>query len=155
MRRSLGHTTCRYRGADTVSEFGAWASTQTLERGFSALVANSESTNNKRIVIVEDEEDIAYMEAEILGRDRVTTITEGFNNLHTFDWQHYDVAIIDLMLPGLHGTDILRYLQEEHPTIKRVVVSAAPVSIMRDALTLADVVLSKPFLPQQLRAVVD
>ena len=99
--------------------------------------------------VVEDTPDIAaYLKESItLTRDdiHVITTTAEFDRLLRDDhaWEDVDAAIVDMMLPGVSGADILRYLSEVHPHIRRVVLTAS-LPHAQDAESLADVVLFKP-----------
>ena len=110
------------------------------------------------VVIVEDARDVARLE-ELLLTDAghtVTVYTEGFDRLlHPEPWQGVDVALLDLMLgEDTSGADILGYLANHHPHIRRVVCSAVS-DVLAPSTTLADVVLRKPAGVTEILAAVD
>lgn len=97
--------------------------------------------------VVEDSAHIAVLWQEALGLEgHVVKITQSdFLDALTADaWEGVDVALIDLHLgTDVSGLDVLRYLREHHPEVKRVVISAvAPLAQVEAGL--ADVVLTKP-----------
>lgn len=99
-----------------------------------------------RVAIVEDSPDVAEMLTAMLGLSDVETVTftDDFASLLSAEpWQGVDVALVDLMLPGIDGDEILAYLASHHPTVRRVVLSA--VAHQRLGLDqLAHAVVTKP-----------
>ena len=101
----------------------------------------------KAFVIVEDNTEIAELQSLAL-RDfaSVELITDNFQRCFLpATWRGVDVVVCDLMLPGLDGEDILRYLAREFPHIKRVICTAKPTSMLVELRPIADVILQKPF----------
>jgi DNA-binding response OmpR family regulator len=102
-----------------------------------------------RILLVEDESKVARFIARGLSADRfaVDTAADGQNALDLAAAYHYDLIILDLMLPGITGTEILRRLRSRDTNVPVLVLSA------RDALADkvghlelgADDYLTKPF----------
>lgn len=108
------------------------------------------------VVIVDDDLAVARLESAILARHRVTLVTSWFRSLLGPDpWAGVDVAVVDLMLPGIPGEEIVAYLAETHPRIRRVVATAKPLYELEALLPLADAVLLKPFSPDQLLRAVE
>ncbi|HVF75502.1 MAG TPA: response regulator [Acidimicrobiales bacterium] len=100
-----------------------------------------------RVRIVEDTKALAHLlrlGLEDEGHDVVTSTREFERLLTPAPWEDVDAALIDLYLPGIKGTDILRYLLDHHPEVKRVAMTAS-LSMADDAVGLARAVLVKPF----------
>lgn len=99
------------------------------------------------MLIVEDDGDLARLQSAILaGYATVTVISDEFERtLLPETWLGIDVAVIDLMLPGLEGEDICRYLRDQQPYVRRVICTAKPMNLISDLRDLADVILQKPF----------
>jgi two-component system phosphate regulon response regulator PhoB len=94
-----------------------------------------------RILVVDDEPDITALVAYHLARAgfRVSTAANGPDALKAAREEKPDIVILDLMLPGISGYDILAELRKREET-KRI-----------RGLTLgADDYLTKPFSPQEL-----
>jgi DNA-binding NtrC family response regulator len=70
--------------------------------------------------------------------------------------QPYDVIIVDLMMPGLSGMDLLKLLKARNPEARIIVVTGYPT--MRNTLQAMQLgamdFLPKPFLPTTLRNLV-
>jgi DNA-binding response OmpR family regulator len=104
-----------------------------------------------RVVVVEDSVEIARMVETILSLADITTslVTSNFECLFAAEtWQGVDAAVIDLMLPGVDGEDVVRYLAAEHPAVRRVVLSA--VAHYRPGLDELATLLTKPVSPHTL-----
>ena len=108
-------------------------------------------TDDWRVVlrIVEDEPLIALWLKEMIDHEEVDvavlTSTSDFERLLTPEpWEDVDAAVVDIMLPGVSGIEILTYLRDVHPDIRRIAMTAS-IPGVDDAMGLADVVLIKPF----------
>ena len=66
-----------------------------------------------RVLLIEDEPNIATAIAFLLGRDgwRVATHSDGATALRAVDRHAPDVVVLDVMLPGRSGFDILAALR--------------------------------------------
>jgi DNA-binding response OmpR family regulator len=102
-----------------------------------------------RILIVEDDRKVAEFVARVLRAERLAVDLaadgrEGENYIHSYS---YDLLVLDLMLPQLSGTDLLRRARQSHPSLPVLVLTA------RDAIddkvkhfeAGADDYLTKPF----------
>jgi two-component system response regulator MtrA len=108
-----------------------------------------------RVLVVEDD--------ERLGRQVVTTLraaglepvwtTRGDDALRE-DFASYALVILDLMLPGAHGFDVLKALrQTDYPVPVLILSARQDTSDKVRALELgADDYLTKPFWPEELVA---
>ncbi len=67
-----------------------------------------------RILLVEDEESYRDPLAYLLGREgfQVTTAATGPDALAAFDAEGADLVLLDLMLPGLSGTEVCRQIRQ-------------------------------------------
>ncbi|MEA5114238.1 MAG: response regulator transcription factor [Geobacteraceae bacterium] len=72
----------------------------------------------KAILIIEDEHDIADLIAFHLKKEgyRVLTVHDGTSGLEMARTQSPDLIILDLMLPGMMGTDVCRTLKQSVKT---------------------------------------
>lgn len=85
---------------------------------------------------------------------RVDAVADGMDGLHHARSSQYDLVILDLMLPRLHGLELLRQLRDDDKTTPVLVLTA------RDALADrvagldcgADEYLVKPFAFDELAA---
>jgi two-component system phosphate regulon response regulator PhoB len=110
----------------------------------------------KRVLVVEDEPDIAALIAYQLTRDgfRVETASTGTEALSAVNREVPDLVVLDRMLPGLSGDEVLQTLRGEAETksIPILVLTAKREQEDRiEGFELgADDYLTKPFSPREL-----
>lgn len=111
---------------------------------------------SRRILMVDDEPDITGLVAYHLARAgyRVITASSGPEALRSVRDEQPDLIVLDLMLPGMSGFDVLAELRrhEETRDIGVIVLTARRDEADRiKGLTLgADDYLPKPFSPEEL-----
>ena len=81
----------------------------------------------KKILIVDDEEDITNLTEKFLQLEKYETITcsNGYDALDIVEEKHDDIALIllDIMLPGKSGYEILTEIKSKYPKILVVLFS--------------------------------
>ncbi len=109
-----------------------------------------------RILVVDDEPDITALVAYHLAKAglRVSTAANGTDALKAAREERPDIVILDLMLPGVSGYDILAELRKREETREVGVILLTARREETDrirGLSLgADDYLTKPFSPQEL-----
>ena len=65
------------------------------------------------VLIVEDEESLADPLAFLLRKEGFDTLTatDGPSALSTFQSEHVDIVLLDLMLPGMSGTEVCKKIR--------------------------------------------
>ncbi len=115
-----------------------------------------DSGSTPRVLVVEDESDIAALIAYQLTREgfRVETASNGPDALKAVNREIPDLVVLDRMLPGLSGDEVLKNLKTEAATrtIPVLVLTAKREQEDRiSGLELgADDYLTKPFSPREL-----
>jgi Response regulators consisting of a CheY-like receiver domain and a winged-helix DNA-binding domain len=111
--------------------------------------------SKRKVLIVEDDQAIAELERDFLEVHgyEVTLRADGRQALEEALEQEYDLIILDVMLPGMDGFDILRRLRETK-FIPVLMVSARKEDIdkIRGLGLGADDYVTKPFSPTELVA---
>jgi len=109
----------------------------------------------KRILIIEDDLDIAELERDYLQLNgyQGEIIQDGLQGLKKAITGMYDVVVVDLMLPGKDGFEIIKEIRKKLE-IPIIVVSARNDDIdkIRGLDFGADDYLTKPFSPAELIA---
>jgi two-component system phosphate regulon response regulator PhoB len=111
---------------------------------------------SNRILVVDDEPDITALVAYHLARGgyRVSTAGTGQEALKAAREERPDVVVLDLMLPGVSGYEVLRELRRHPDTadVGVILLTARREEADRiKGLSLgADDYLTKPFSPQEL-----
>jgi DNA-binding NtrC family response regulator len=112
-----------------------------------------------RILIVDDEEIIIRSCRRILGDGNyeVDSVQDGLDALRKIDDAHFDVLILDIMMPGMDGLEVLQRVKETHPDIAVIMVTGlSQIDTAVRAMKLgAFDYLPKPFDPDELRLVVE
>lgn len=109
----------------------------------------------KRILIIEDDSSIAELQKDYLevAGFEVRLCSDGFEGLQVLKDNECDLLILDIMLPGIDGLEILRSMKEDKD-IPVLLVSAKKEEIDKiKGLSLgADDYITKPFSPGELVA---
>ncbi len=113
-------------------------------------------SHKKRILLIEDEEDIASLiklQAEVTGY-KLHVEVDGINGYRAVEREKPDLVILDIMLPGQNGLDVCRKIKS-NPDLRDI-----PVIILTAKSDELDVVLglelgaddyvAKPFSPKVL-----
>ena len=112
-----------------------------------------------RILIVDDEEIVVRSCLRILGGDTyvVDSVQNGNEALKKVDETDYDIMVLDIMMPGIDGIEVLQQVKERHPDVDVIMVTGlSQVDTAVKAMKLgAFDYLSKPFDPDELKLVVD
>ncbi len=108
-----------------------------------------------RVLLVEDDETLGRQVADNLRRAGydVEWVTRGDEALSA-DFASFALVILDLMLPGAHGFDVLKALRTDHHDVPVLLLSARQDTAdkVRGLELGADDYLTKPFWPEELLA---
>jgi len=109
-----------------------------------------------RVLLVEDEEKVSRLIVKSLTEERfaVDVAADGAKGLEMAGTYDYDLIILDLMLPGLSGTDALRQIRQldEHVPVLILTARDAIGDKVRHFEIGADDYLTKPFAFAELIA---
>ena len=112
--------------------------------------------NGERLLVVDDEPDIAALVSFHLVKAgyRVSTASNGTDAIAQTRQEHPVLVVLDLMLPGMSGYDVLEQLRADDATRDVAVLMLTARKEEQDrirGLSLgADDYLTKPFSPQEL-----
>jgi two-component system phosphate regulon response regulator PhoB len=115
-----------------------------------------QSAAAERVLVVDDEPDIVALVAYHLAKSgySVSTATSGLEGLAAARRDKPSLVILDLMLPGLSGLEVMKELRSDASTSRIAVLMLTARREENDrikGLTLgADDYLTKPFSPQEL-----
>ncbi len=115
--------------------------------------------NNKKVLIIDDDEELCEEMSEILSDEGYLVFTEndGLQGYLKAQYNRYDVLLLDLKLPGMKGYDVLKNLKEKSSIMKIIVLTGRPLNnkFLPDEITdefgeekilkMADAVINKPF----------
>lgn len=114
----------------------------------------------KKILVCEDEEAIRDFVVINLQRSGYTTVPVccGEDAITTFDSEgDFDVALLDVMMPGIDGFAVCKALRERSDKIGIIMLTAKTQEMdkVRGLMLGADDYITKPFSPSELVARVD
>lgn len=112
-----------------------------------------------RIIIIEDDEDILDSLKEILNSNgyEVDTASNGEEGIKKCRSNLFDIALLDIKLPGIDGTEVLGILHKEFPEMVKIMITGYP-SLENAVASLkrgADAYLMKPVNPSSLLKIID
>jgi two-component system response regulator CpxR len=109
-----------------------------------------------RLLIIDDDVRLAEMLVEYLAPEGIelTAVASGIQGLRNAQRENYELIILDVMLPGLSGFDVLKQLREAGSKTPVLMLTARGDDVDRIVgLDLgADDYLPKPFNPRELLA---
>jgi len=111
-----------------------------------------------RILVVDDEPDLVELVTYNLTREgfRIVSASDGEEALDKIKDESFDLIILDLMLPGLQGTELCRIIRNNPKTDSiPIIMLTAKVDVMDKIQGLdtgADDYMTKPFSPRELAA---
>ena len=101
------------------------------------------------ILIVDDDEDLRKMLSSILEAEgyQVGTAKNGKEAIKSCEKSHFDVALIDIVLPDIKGTELLEKLKKLRPKMIRIIITGHPSfeNAMKAVNERADAYILKPF----------
>ena len=115
----------------------------------------------KRILIVEDEAAIREFEAINLKRAGYTVVEAGSGeeaiDIYDCDIEGFDIALLDISMPGMDGFTLCKELRERSQTLGIIMLTAKTQEMdkISGLMMGADDYIPKPFSPSELMARVD
>ena len=111
---------------------------------------------DQRLLIIDDDVRLSEMLVEYLAPEglQLTAVASGVAGLRSAQRENFDLIILDVMLPGLSGFDVLKQLREAGAKTPVLMLTARGDDVDRIVgLDLgADDYLPKPFNPRELLA---
>ena len=116
--------------------------------------------DEKRILVCEDEDAIREFVVIHLKRSGYEVYDADSGEKAIEAWKsgmRFDIALLDIMMPGIDGTQVCRFLRSESSTIGIIMLSAKSQEMDKvNCLMMgADDYVTKPFSPSELIARVD
>jgi len=115
---------------------------------------NQTSKEKKTILVIDDEEQLNNSTKILLQTNgyEVDSAINGNEGLQKIQNKVYNLAIIDVKLPDMQGTELLSKIQKTQPTCKKIMITGYPnlqntISSINQG---ADAYLTKPYNPEKL-----
>ncbi len=113
-------------------------------------------TDEQRILVVDDQQDIRDMTALVLSRAgyRVDTVDSGESALSTLDRERFDLVLLDINMPAMDGWETLRLIRCDEELTELPVVMFSVKGEIRDKIESlqegAVDFVTKPFIVDDL-----
>ena len=112
------------------------------------------TTSKKTILVVDDDKSILRTFTRILQKNgyEIETAETGKEAIEKADNRHYDLALVDIRLPDMDGTDLIAKLKKQLQRTVKIMITGFP-SLETGVKALdegADAYLVKPVKPQDL-----
>lgn len=111
--------------------------------------------NRPLVLIADDQPEITKLVAMSLESEgfRVLTASDGPGALAQLSDANPDVLLLDIMMPGMSGIEVLREVREHHPVPVILLSARSSAASVTEGLNLgADDYVTKPFHPSELGA---
>ncbi len=111
-----------------------------------------------KVLVVDDEVRIQKVCVRLLTEEGcdVAVAGNGAQGIQMIDENHFDIVLLDLMMPGMSGQEVLVDIKSKHPdTVIIIITGYATLEHSIETMKKgAFDFLSKPFSPQELRLVI-
>jgi DNA-binding response OmpR family regulator len=86
------------------------------------------------ILVIEDQEDLAELYKETLGKAgyKVRNALSGEEGIAEFQASGADVVLLDMTLPEMHGTEVLREIRNTNASVPVIVITAEENEQLRE-----------------------
>ena len=109
---------------------------------------------NESILVVDDDAAVRKSLSSILSMEgySVETVENGKQTIRISEKSRFDIALIDIKLPDMDGTELLHRLKENQPHMVKIVITGFPTleNAMETVNEGADGYILKPFDVQKL-----
>lgn len=114
----------------------------------------------KRILIVDDEEDLTWSLSRRLGKDirswEIHCANSGHHALEVLSHNQIDLLVTDLRMPGIDGIELVSRVREHYPETPVIIMTAHGTVEVRQALDEIGIkgYIEKPFEFNELRELI-
>ena len=109
---------------------------------------------NENILVVDDDADVRKTLSSILSKEgySVETAENGKQATKISEKSRFDMALIDIKLPDMEGTELLHKLKQNQPHMAKIIITGFPTleNAMETVNEGADGYILKPFDVQKL-----
>jgi DNA-binding response OmpR family regulator len=116
---------------------------------------SAQGTAPMSVLLIDDDRELCRMLAEYLAPEgfKISAVHDGDEGLYLLGRHHFDLIVLDVMLPRLSGLDVLRQLRQKLTTPVLMLTARGEEVDRVVGLELgADDYLPKPFNPRELVA---
>jgi two-component system alkaline phosphatase synthesis response regulator PhoP len=106
-----------------------------------------------RLLVVDDEPDMVYFLSLLLKKSgyEVDEAHDGIAAVARIQNSSYDVAIIDVMMPNMNGSEVCKFIKSHKPNTYIIGMSGYPDSLKKLKDEGADICFTKSFIIDQIK----
>ena len=114
-------------------------------------------TSQISVLIVEDDENIRDFLREVLDDYELNIASDGDEAIEQIKTNDFNLVITDLRMPTISGEEVIRFIKENKPEIKIIVISgySSLYAVSQSVTNGASAFLSKPFSIKELMETVN
>ena len=107
------------------------------------------------ILIIDDDTAILRTFSRVFQRKGylVTAVERGKEAIEKISCNRYDVALIDLCLPDMEGTELFPLIDNMSPNTVKIMLTGK--TLFQSSIEGADALLGKPITPDKLLSIID
>ena len=113
-------------------------------------------SGQENILVVDDDVSVRTTFSSVLRQEgyRVTAVKNGYEAIMAINEESFDLALVDLRMPGLDGIEVLEKIKTRRPQTRVIIftgygsITTAVEAIRKGATDY----LNKPFSPHELKA---
>ncbi|MEK3989058.1 response regulator transcription factor [Robertmurraya sp. FSL R5-0851] len=109
----------------------------------------------KRILLAEDEEVLRMLVVDTLEEEdyEVDEAADGTEAVQLFEENSYDLLVLDYMMPGLTGLEVIDHVRQKDKDVKILMLSAKSQQYEQEKVIEAgaNYFMAKPFSPMELK----
>ncbi len=103
-----------------------------------------------RVLIAEDNPEIRQMVGRLLQRDGfdVESVNDGAEAIEKISAESYDAILLDFMMPGVSGFDVMDWIEENRPEVAKrcvIIITAAVRELSTYDTSKVYAAVAKPF----------
>jgi len=150
----IAHTTAREFGINQLIAFSEHH--KLLDIIHNEQRVSLEDRDKLPLLIIEDNQDTRHLVSRILGsRFKMDLAEDGETGLNLWKTNQYSLVLLDVMLPGMSGNQVLAAIMEDNPNQSVVIMTANHTMELAEELMLKGAAdfITKPFRAEQLRRV--
>jgi DNA-binding response OmpR family regulator len=111
------------------------------------------------VVVIDDDPAMLMLlrETLVIGGYSVHAYSSGKDAIAAADWSSVRTLVVDWMMPEMNGVDMATWVRDNHPTIQRLIVTAAIEALLMTQPDVEDLaqVIAKTNLPGAMLQALD
>ncbi len=115
------------------------------------------SAASRRVLVVDDDDDMREVVSQTLSQEGygVQDFGDGATAIETAHRQSFDIAVVNLKMPGISGATVIKQIKQRQPELPVVIITGSPAPEQEELAGMFSRILYKPFRIEELRETVE